>query len=146
MSERMKKEKNLWAVSFYRLKKTGILNKLPDSLYLKYMFRASMNKRLDLKNPKTFNEKLQWLKLYDRKEQYTTIVDKYAVKKYIGKIIGSEYIIPTIDVWDKFEEIDFDKLPNQFVLKCTHDSGGLVICKDKANFDILSARKKLKAV
>lgn len=145
MSERMKKENNPWAAIFYRLKKTGVLNKLPDSAYLKFMFRASMNKKLDLRNPKTFNEKLQWLKLYDRKEIYTTIVDKYEVKKYIGKKIGSEYIIPTIGVWNKFEDIDFDKLPNQFVLKCTHDSGGLVICKDKTSFDIPSARKKIES-
>ena len=105
---------------------------LPDKLYLKLMYKRHFHKKLNLKNPQTFNEKLQWLKLYDRKPIYTTMVDKYAVKKYVSDILGEEYIIPTLGVWDKFDDIDFDKLPNQFVLKCTHDSGGLVICKDKS--------------
>ena len=103
---------------------------------------------LNLTNPKTFNEKLQWLKLYDRKPEYTTMVDKYAVKEYVAGIIGEEHIIPTLGVWDKPEDIDWDKLPNQFVLKVTHDSGGLVICKDKSKLDrdaaITRLRKGLK--
>lgn len=118
---------------------------LPDKLYLKILFRLSMGYKLNLDNPKTFNEKLQWLKLYNRKPEYTTMVDKYAVKEYVAGIIGEEYIIPTLGVWDKFEEIDFDKLPNRFVLKTTHGGGntGVVICKDKATFDIEAAKKKL---
>lgn len=145
MSGRLKKKRNPWAIIFYRLKITGIMNKLPDSIYLKFMFRAAMNRKLDLKHPKTFNEKLQWLKLHDRNDIYTTMVDKYKVKKYISELIGTEYTIPTIGVWDKFDEIDFNKLPNQFVLKCTHDSGGLVICKDKSTFNISNARKKIES-
>lgn len=114
-----------------------------DKLYLKLAYWARMGKKLNLKNPQTFNEKLQWLKLNDRKPIYTTMVDKYEAKKYVADIIGGEYIIPTLGVWDKFEDINFDKLPDQFVLKCTHDSGGLVICKDKSNLDLQSARKKI---
>lgn len=117
---------------------------LPDSLYLKYIYKKLMNRSLDLKNPKTFNEKLQWLKINNRNPEYTTIVDKYAVKKYIADKIGSEYIIPTLGVWDNFDDIDFDALPNQFVLKCTHDSGGLVVCQDKLKLDMDAARKKIE--
>lgn len=102
-----------------------------------------MGKRLNLKNPQTFNEKLQWLKLYDRNPEYTKMVDKYEVRKYISDKIGEEYLIPLLGVWDSFDEIDFDKLPDQFVLKCTHDSGGLVICRDKSKLDINKARKTI---
>ena len=116
---------------------------LPDSAFLKIKYRYRMGKKLNLKDPKTFNEKLQWLKLYDRKPIYTTMVDKQEVKKYVADRIGEEYIIPTLGVWDKFEDIDFDYLPNQFVLKCTHDSGGLCICKDKSIFDIAAAKQKI---
>lgn len=98
----------------------------------------------NLRNPQTFNEKLQWLKLNCHNPQYTQLVDKFSVKDYVASIIGEQYIIPTLGVWDKFEQIDFDKLPNQFVLKCTHDSGGLVICKDKKSFDLDFAKKKIK--
>lgn len=104
---------------------------LPDKLYLQMLYRRDFNKKLDLENPKTYNEKLQWLKLYDHRPEYTTMVDKYAVKKYVADRIGEEYVIPTLGVWDKPDDIEWDKLPNQFVLKCTHDSGGLVICKNK---------------
>lgn len=117
---------------------------LKDEVYLKKIYKLQMKKKLNLKNPQTFNEKLQWLKLYDRKPEYTEMVDKYAVKKYVSDRIGDEYVIPTIGVWDSFDDIDFDKLPNQFVLKCTHDSGGLVICKDKSKLDICEARKKIE--
>ena len=122
----------------------GLFNWLPDKPYLKLRFRASMGKKLNLKNPQTFNEKLQWLKLNDRKPEYTMMVDKYESKKYVANIIGEEYIIPTLGVWDKFDDIDFDKLPDKFVLKCTHDSGGLVICKDKSNFDKHAAKLKIE--
>ena len=116
---------------------------LSDSLYLKIFYKYKFNKRLDLSNPVTFNEKLQWLKLYDRKNIYTVMVDKYEAKKYVGDIIGDEYIIPTIGIYEKFDDIDFDKLPNQFVMKCTHDSHGLVIVKDKSCLDINLAKKKI---
>lgn len=118
---------------------------IPDEPYLKLKFRQRMGKKLNLKNPQTFNEKLQWLKLYDRNPLYTTLVDKYEAKKYVADILGEEYIIPTLGVWDNFDDIDFDSLPNQFVLKCTHDSGGLVIVKDKSKLDIPSAKKKIES-
>jgi len=115
----------------------------PDKFYLKCLYRDRLGKKLNLKNPQTFNEKLQWLKLYDRKPEYTVMVDKYAAKDYVAEKIGEEYIIPTLGVWDRFEDIAFDALPDRFVLKCTHDSGGLVICRDKRTFDTESARKKI---
>lgn len=115
-----------------------------DKLYLKFFFHSCMGYWMDFRHPKTFNEKLQWLKLYDRKPIYTTMVDKYAVKQYVANIIGEQYIIPTLGVWNSFDEIDFDTLPNQFVLKCTHDSGGLVICKDKAKLDLVAAKTKIE--
>lgn len=120
---------------------------IPDRPYLKMMFRLKMGYPLNLNNPKTFNEKLQWLKLYNRKPEYTQMVDKYAVKDYVAKVIGKEYIIPTIGVWDRFEDIDFSILPEQFVLKTTHGGGGggIVICKDKSTFDKDAAKEKLKS-
>ncbi|WP_167699229.1 ATP-grasp fold amidoligase family protein [Faecalicoccus pleomorphus] len=117
---------------------------LSDKQYIQLKFYDAFGRFMDFNEPRTFNEKLQWLKVYDHNSQYTTMVDKYAVKKYIAKKIGSEYIIPTLGAWDRFDDIDFEALPNQFVLKCTHDSGGLVICKDKAKLDIKQARKKIE--
>lgn len=114
-----------------------------DRTYIECLWRSKMNYPLNLKNPRTFNEKLQWLKLYDRRPIYTTMVDKFAVKEYVANLIGKKYVIPTLGVWDKTEDVEWDKLPNQFVLKCTHDSGGLVICKDKKKLDIDAAIKKL---
>lgn len=116
---------------------------IPDRKFLELVFPLITGYKLDLDNPKTYNEKLQWLKLYDRKPEYTKMVDKAEAKKYASTIIGNEHIIPTIAVYDKVEDIDFDVLPNQFVLKCTHDSGGVVICKDKSIFDKKTAIKKL---
>lgn len=123
---------------------SGICNFLRDEEYLRITFERLLNKKLNLNNPKTFNEKIQWLKLYDRKPEYTTMVDKYAVKKYVASIIGEEYIIPTLGVWNHFDEINFEKLPKQFVLKCTHDSGGLVICKDKNKLNLRAAKKTIE--
>lgn len=119
---------------------------LPDILYIKLMFRFKMGCWPNLKNPQTFSEKLQWLKLYNRRPEYTKMVDKYAVKEYVANIIGDEYIIPTLGVWDNPEDIEWDKLPNQFVLKTTHGGGsnGVVICKDKAIFDKDKAVSLLK--
>lgn len=116
---------------------------LSDETYLKMIYRLRMGKKLNLDNPMTYTEKLQWLKLYNRKDQYTTMVDKCEAKKYVAERIGGEYIIPTLGVYESFEEIDFEALPDQFVLKCTHDCGGLVICKDKATLDIEEARNKI---
>lgn len=123
---------------------SNFLKFLPDKLYLKLKYLYFFHKRLNLKEPKTFNEKINWLKLNDRKDDYTKMVDKYEVKEYVSNRIGSDYIIPTIGVYEKFEDIDFEKLPNRFVIKCTHDSGGLVICKDKNNLDLELAKKKIK--
>ncbi len=114
-----------------------------DETYLKWYYFFPMKRWPDLKNPKSFNEKLQWLKIHDKNPAYSIMVDKYEVKKYIGGLLGQEYVIPTLGVWDRFEDIDFDSLPQQFVLKCTHDSGGLIICKNKNLLDIESARKKI---
>lgn len=116
---------------------------IPDKLYLKLMYRFIMGKKLNLNNPKTFNEKLQWLKLYSRDPLYTTLVDKYAVKEYVANVIGEDYIIPTIGVYEKFDDIDFSTLPDKFVIKCTHDSGGVVVCKDKSKLDVAIAREKI---
>lgn len=143
MSKITKYIKNPWEIVLF-LNNRRLLNGLSDEAYLKLVYRAKTGKRLNLDNPQSFNEKLQWLKLHDRKPEYVTMVDKYAVKEYVADIIGEEYIIPTLAVYDSFDEIDFDALPNKFVLKCTHDSGGIVICKDKAQLDIPSARAKIE--
>ena len=132
-----------------RIFKIVVLNHLApfikdDARFIKMKWRLRMDYPLNLDNPKTYNEKLQWLKLHDRNPLYTTMVDKYEAKKYVGSIIGDEHIIPTLGVYDKVEDIDFDKLPNQFVLKWTHDSGGIVICKDKSKLNLAEAYKKLK--
>ena len=128
---------------FNRLDRRNILRVLSDKAYLKMKYKLIFNKTLDLKNPTTYNEKLQWLKLYDRRPEYSQMVDKYEVKSYVSKIIGEKYIIKTIGIWDKFEDIDFEALPDQFVLKCTHDSGGICICKGKNDFDIEKAKEKI---
>lgn len=129
---------------FLILSGQGFYDNMDDEAYLKRKYKACMGKEIHLDSPQTFNEKLQWLKLHDRKPEYTTMVDKYAVKMYVADIIGEKYIIPTLGVWNHFDEINFDKLPNQFVLKCTHDSGGIVICKDKNKLDLKSAKKKIE--
>lgn len=118
---------------------------LPDAVYLRLRFRFEMQSFLHIKHPVTFNEKLQWLKLYNRRSQYRIMVDKYAVKQYVQDVIGKDLVIPTIGVWDRFEDIDFDSLPNRFVLKTTNGAGGggVVICRDKKSFDLKQARKKL---
>ena len=118
--------------------------KIDDETYLKKVYKLKMGKELNLENPQTFNEKLQWLKLYDRKPEYTQMVDKYEAKKYVANEIGEEYIIKTLGVWEKFDDINFDKLPNQFVLKTTHDSGGVIICRDRKSFNIEKAKEKLE--
>lgn len=123
-------------------------NILPDTpvtntFYLKVMYKYLMKKKLNLKNPQTYNEKIQWLKLHDRNPEYTKMVDKYEAKKYVADIIGEEYIIPTLGVWENFDDIDFEGLPQQFVLKCTHDSGGVIVVRDKGKFDVAAAKKKM---
>lgn len=126
---------------FIRLGRNSFLRLLDDKTYIKMIYKVKFGRDLNVDNPKTFNEKLQWLKLYDRKPIYTTMVDKIEAKKYVAGIIGQEYIIPTLGVWNRFDDIEFDKLPEQFVLKCSHDSGGLFICKNKQLFDAAEAKK-----
>ena len=128
---------------FFCLGMRGKLGFIPDKLYLNLMYWSNTGKWINIDNPKTYNEKLQWLKLYDRNPEYTKMVDKYLAKKYVSSLIGDEFIIPTLGVWDKFDDIEFENLPKDFVLKCTHDSGGLVICKDKSKLDLSKARKKI---
>ena len=122
----------------------GFHNGMTDEAFIKRKYKAIIGKELNLENPQTFNEKLQWLKLYNRKPEFTTMVDKCDAKKYVANIIGEEYIIPTLGVWKSFDDINFDNLPQQFVLKCTHDCGGIVICKDKNKLDKAPAKKKLE--
>ena len=114
-----------------------------DADYLKFLFKNKMGRTLNLDAPKTFNEKLQWLKLYDRKPVYTKMSDKYETRGIISKIIGDDYLVSLLGVWDKADDIDFESLPSQFVLKCNHDSGSAVFCRNKNNFDIINAREKL---
>ncbi len=123
---------------------SGFYDGMDDETFLKMAYKRKFGKELDLNNPVTFNEKLQWLKLNDQKPEYTEMVDKFLAKKYVASIIGQEHIIPTLGVWSHFDDIDFDELPTQFVLKCTHDSGGLVVCKDKNNLNKKAAKKKIE--
>lgn len=123
----------------------GYMKRLSDKTYIKLFFRSQMGYPLNLASPKTFNEKIQWLKLYDRKPEYTKMVDKYAVREYIAQTIGDEYLIPLLGVWNDPDEIDFDALPERFVLKCNHNSGtGMYICKDKSQMDIEKVKNDLR--
>ncbi len=143
MNQRIKQILKNPSLLFEILGHRGLLNFIKDEQYLKILYRIRMKKNLNIKDPVNYNEKLQWLKLHNRKEIYTKMVDKYEVKEYVKNIIGEEYIIPTIGIYNKFEDIEFEKLPNQFVIKCTHDSGGIVICKDKTLFNYKKAKKKI---
>lgn len=118
---------------------------IPDSLYLKAYFKVETGKWPDLKHPVGYMEKLQWLKLHDRRDVYTQMVDKASAKDFVRERIGEEYLIPTLGIYESFDQIPLAELPDQFVIKCTHDSAGLVICRDKASFDPESARKKIEA-
>lgn len=136
---------NLKRALVYFSGKEYVSKLLPDKAYLKLRYRLIMGKKLNLKTPQTFNEKLQWIKLNDRNPEYTKMVDKYEVRKYIADKIGEEYLIPLLGVWDSPDEIDFDSLPEQFVLKCNHNSGlGMCICKDKSKLDIEKVKKELR--
>lgn len=127
---------------FIALSRRGFYDWMPDEKYVKKVYKLKTGGELDLNNPKTYNEKLNWLKLHDRKPIYTNMVDKYEVKEFVKQKLGTdENIIQTYGCWDSFDEIDFSSLPNEFVLKCTHDSGGLRVCKDKTTFDKEEARR-----
>ena len=117
---------------------------LSERNYLDLIYACNSGKHLNLENPKTFNDKLNWLKLNDRNPLYSKMVDKYEAKAIAARLIGEEYIVPCYGVWNSFDEIDFDKLPDQFVLKTTHDSSGAVLCKDKASFDKAAAKKAVE--
>lgn len=131
--------------TFFALDLEKRLSFLPDEYYLKLLYRMHIGRKLNLSNPITFNEKLQWLKLYDHRPEYTMMVDKYKVREYIADKLGEEYLIPLLGVWDDPDDIDFDALPNQFVLKCNHNSGtGMCICKDKSKLDIEKVKKELR--
>lgn len=132
-------------VRFGYFTKLGLTRHMSDKKYLQKKFKLVFGYDLDLDNPRTFNEKLQWLKLYDRNPEYTIMVDKYRVRKYISEKIGEEYLIPLLGVWDSPDEIDFDKLPDQFVLKCNHNSGiGMCICRNKSELDINKVKSELR--
>jgi len=124
------------------LNKIGLL-KMNDKKYLELRYKLKFGYRPNLEKPKTFNEKIQWMKLYYRKPELPSFVDKAEAKEKVAKIIGEQYIIPTIGVYNNFDEIDFDKLPNQFVIKCTHDCASVIICRDKNKFDVDDARQKI---
>lgn len=130
---------------FVYLAYKGHFAKMQDDKYLKKLYKGITGKRLDLSSPKNFNEKLQWLKINDRNPKYTMMVDKYLVRNYISEKIGDKYLIPLIDAWDSADDIDFTKLPEQFVLKCNHNSGlGMCICQDKSLLDVEIVRDGLK--
>lgn len=126
---------------FQTLANHGWFKKMDDEKFLKILYRVTMGKPLNLDNPKTLNEKLQWLKLFDRNPLYTKLVDKQAVKGYISQEFGDKYVVKTLGVYQNFSEIDFNTLPNRFVIKCTHNSGGYYICKDKNKFNYKKARR-----
>ncbi len=121
----------------------GMYRKMDDAVFLKRYYKARTGREIDLDHPKSFNEKLQWLKLHDRNPRYSELVDKAEVKRYVAEMIGEEHVIPTYGVWDKYEDIDFASLPAQFVLKCTHDSHSVYICKDKKNFNFREAKRQI---
>ena len=123
---------------------SGTYKLWPDSLWLRFLYWQKLHRKLNLKNPRRFTEKLNWLKLHDRNPLYTILVDKYEVKQFVKSVLGEQMVIPSYGVWDNFDDIDFDKLPNKFVLKCTHDSGRFCICKDRTKFDVQSAKSKLE--
>ena len=122
----------------------GVRNVAPDSWYIRARFRIKIGRPLRLDPPRTFNEKLQWLKLNVYDSKYSYLVDKYEVRRYVSAKVGEEYLVPLVGgPWRSFDEIDFDALPDQFVLKTTHDSGGIVVVRDKKSLDVAKAQKKL---
>ncbi len=134
---------NLFGSRNIRLAILTFLKFIPDKQMIQLEYRLKIKKKLNLNPPRTFNEKLQWLKLYDRKDIYTVMADKYKVRDYIKDKIGEQYLVPIYGVWDDIEEVPFDKLPNEFVIKCTHDSGSVVVCRNKNELNIPEVKKFL---
>lgn len=146
MSKLIKKIKNpssLLVRLRWELTKRGYYNSWSDEKYLLHKYKIKFKRKLDLNNPKLFTEKLQWLKINDRKSLYTQMVDKYEAKKYIKDIVGDKYNVPTYGIYEKFSDINFDEIPDKFVMKCTHNSGGTVICTNKNEFKKEEANKKI---
>lgn len=121
----------------------GLLNFIPDKIYLRTVFKAETSYKLNLDHPRTYNEKLQWIKLYDRRPEYVIYADKYKVREYIAKEIGEQYLIPLIGMYKTVDEIPWEELPNRFVMKCNHASGTNIVCKNKKELDIASAKENL---
>ena len=141
MIEMMQKPFFYWVYLIFE----SVSHIIPDKVYLKMIYRLRMGRKLNIENPGTLNEKLQWIKLYDRKPEYTQMVDKYEMKQYVAKKMDSDkYTIPSYGVWNSFDEIDFDKLPREFALKCTHNSGCYAVCRNKDTFARKDVEKKLK--
>ena len=139
----LKDPDQLWKLLFGKLVSKDMLKWMPDTVYLKLRYRQLLGEKLNLHNPRTFTEKLQWLKLHDRKMEYIKLVDKYDVREHIAEVLGEEFLIPCLGLWERIDDIDFEALPASFVLKGTHDSGSVIICRDKSSFDIEDAKKKL---
>lgn len=141
-------EKHPTILFFYNIMssiQTNLRKGMSDEDYIRLRYRQAFGKEPNLDNPKTFNEKIQWLKLYDRKPIYTLMVDKYLAKDLISQKVGKDYVIPTLGKWNWFEEIDFSQLPEQFVLKCNHDCGSVYVCKDKKTFNYNLVRRKINS-
>lgn len=148
MTSKMKKMKSKDEIIRYlwrKISKLGLLNFVPDKAFVKLEYRIKLGKKLDLELPQRYNEKIQWLKLYDHNPKYTKLVDKYEVREYVRNLIGEEYLIPAYGVYDTFDDIDFDQLPNEFVLKPTHTSGDVFLCKDKSKIDMTRLRKEVNS-
>lgn len=141
--QKMRKKGRVFSRAFAHFARTHECRFLSDELYLKLSYKGNTGRKLNLDDPQRYTEKLQWMKIYDHNPLYTTMVDKAAAKEWATEIIGAEHVIPTLGVWERFEDIDFGKLPNRFVLKCTHDSHSVIVCKEKRSFDIDSVQKKL---
>lgn len=138
-------KQNIYKIVLKVLRLLGLEHYIPDELYLRMLFYRVFGKKLNLDNPKTYNEKLQWMKLNYRPAILSKLVDKNEVKFFVANKIGKEYVIPTLGVWKSVNDIDFNSLPDQFVLKCTHDSGGIAIIKDKAKMKKETIKKQLSA-
>lgn len=144
ISEYLKSKRKISRAMLYVCKIKAIRKIIPDALYLRIRYYFQTGKTLHLKSPKTFNEKLQWLKIYDRNPAYIKMVDKYAVKDYVSEKIGGDYVVKCYGVWDNADSVDFESLPEMFVLKSTHDSGSVFVCKDKNKIDKIKLRNEMK--